>query len=187
MWVLPFLIHIYLHNRSLSFLTLLPKISQISHHWSWVTKITLWLGTLFPWVRFPFLSDKNTLQLIPAQIEHACNHFIIHASGYLITVHSDTLLHGQIWLCLQQYTYIYKDYNKNLKPGLKKLLLPLHYIIKPFPQWTTMPKLQVGHVVAVTGFLSLVLQKNDGKIQFFKVEVVRPGQYLGKEVCVGWS
>ena len=34
-----------------------------------------------------------------------------------------------------------------------------------------MPKLQVGHIVAVTGFLSHVLQKNDGKVQFFKVEV----------------
>ena len=34
-----------------------------------------------------------------------------------------------------------------------------------------MPKLQVGHIVAVTGFLSHVLQKNDGKIQFFEVKV----------------
>ena len=46
---------------------------------------------------------------------------------------------------------------------------------------------QVGHIVAVTGLLSHVLQKNDGKVQFFEVEVVGPGQYLGKEVCVGWS
>ena len=34
-----------------------------------------------------------------------------------------------------------------------------------------MPKLQVGHIVAVTGFFSHVLQKDDGKVQFFEVEV----------------
>jgi hypothetical protein len=74
-------------------------------------------------------------------------------------------------LAPEQYTYAYKDYNKNLKPGLKKSSLPLRCVIKPSPRWTTMPKLQVGHIVSVTGFLSHVLQKDDGKVQFFEVEV----------------
>ena len=100
-------------------------------------------------------------------------------------VHSDTLLHGQIWLCLQQYTYAYKDYNKNLKPGLKKSLLPLCYVIKPFPWWTTMLKLQVGHIMAVTGFLLHVLQKNDGKVQFFEVEVDQVNILGKRSVLVG--
>lgn len=64
-----------------------------------------------------------------------------------------------------------KDYNKNLKPGFKKSLLPLRCIIKPSPWWTTMPKLQVGHTISVLGFLSHVLQQDDGKVQFFEVEV----------------
>ena len=34
-----------------------------------------------------------------------------------------------------------------------------------------MPKLQVGHIVAVNGFLLHVLQKDDGKVQFFEVKV----------------
>ena len=42
-----------------------------------------------------------------------------------------------------------------------------------------MPKLQVGHIVAVTGFLSHVLQKDDGKVQFFEVEVDQIN-FLGK-------
>ena len=86
---------------------------------------------------------------------------------------------------LQQYTYTYKDYNKNLKPGLKKLLLPLCYVIKPFSRWMTMPKLQIGHIVAVTRFLSHVLQKNDGKVQFFKVEVDQVNILGKRSVLVG--
>lgn len=87
-------------------------------------------------------------------------------------VHSDTQTRMLTFdLAPEQYTYIYKDYNKNLKPGLKKSLLPLRCVIKPSPRWTTMPKLQVGHIVAVNGFLSRVLQKDDGKVQFFEVEV----------------
>ena len=43
-----------------------------------------------------------------------------------------------------------------------------------------MPKLQVGHIVAVTGFLSHVLQKDDGKVQFFEVEVDQVKNRLGK-------
>jgi aspartyl/asparaginyl-tRNA synthetase len=74
-------------------------------------------------------------------------------------------------LAPEQYTYAYKDYNKNLKPGLEKSSLPLRCVIKPSPRWTKMPKLQVGHIVAVNGFLSRVLQKDDGKVQFFEVEV----------------
>ena len=34
-----------------------------------------------------------------------------------------------------------------------------------------MPKLQVGHTVSVSGFLSHVLWQDDGKVQFFEVEV----------------
>ena len=34
-----------------------------------------------------------------------------------------------------------------------------------------MPKLQVGHIVSVSGFISRVLREVDGKIQFFEVEV----------------
>ena len=50
--------YIHLPTRSSRFLTPLPKIFQILHHQSWVKKITPWLGTLFLWVRFSFLSDK---------------------------------------------------------------------------------------------------------------------------------
>lgn len=53
----------------------------------------------------------------------------------------------------------------------EKSSLPLRCVIKPSPQWTTMPKLQVGHIVAVNGFILRVLQKDDGKVQFFEVEV----------------
>ena len=34
-----------------------------------------------------------------------------------------------------------------------------------------MLKLQAGHIVAVNGFLLCVFQKDDGKVQFFEVEV----------------
>lgn len=44
-----------------------------------------------------------------------------------------------------------------------------------------MLKLQVGHIVAVAGFFSHVLQKDDGKVQFFKVEVEQVN-ILGKMV-----
>ena len=34
-----------------------------------------------------------------------------------------------------------------------------------------MPKLQVGHTISVSRFLLHVLQQDDGKVQFFEVEV----------------
>jgi len=44
-----------------------------------------------------------------------------------------------------------------------------------------MPKLQVGHTVSVSGFLSHVLRQDDGKVQFFEVEVeVEQVNILGK-------
>ena len=96
-------------------------------------------------------------------MEHACNHFVVHASGYLTAVNSDvqscTLTFD---LAPEQYTHAYKDYNKNLKPGFKKSSLPLCCIIKPSPRWTMVPKLQVGHTISVLGFLSHVLQQDDG-------------------------
>ena len=39
-----------------------------------------------------------------------------------------------------------------------------------------MPKLQVGHTVSVLGFLSHVLWQDDGKVQFFEVEVEQVGK-----------
>ena len=117
-------------------------------------------------------------------MEHACNHFIIHASGYLITVHSNTQARMVTFdFAPEQYTYAYKDYNKNLKPGLEKSSLPLLCVIKPSPWWMTMPKLQVGHMVAVTGFLSHVLQKDDGKVQFLRLKLTRS---ISWERCLCW-
>jgi len=119
-----------------------------------------------------YLLTYLILQLIPASVEHACNCFVVHASGYLTAVNSDAQSRTLTFdLAPEQYTNAYKSYNKNLKPGSKKSSLPLRCIIKPSPRWTTMPKLQVGHIVSVSGFFSRVLREDDGKIQFFEVEV----------------
>jgi len=132
----------------------------------------------------------DIVSLIPASMEHACNRLIAHASGYLTAVKSDSQSHTLTFdLAPEQYTSAYKDYNKNLKPGFKKSSCPLHCIIKQSPRWTTMPKLQVGHIVSISGFLSRVRQEGNGKVQFFEVDIeqvnilgktavpVAPGQF----------
>ena len=105
-------------------------------------------------------------------MEHSCNHFVIHATGYLTAVNSDAQSCILTFdLAPKQYTNAFKSYNKNLKPGSKKSSLPLRCIIEPSSQWPMMLKLQVGHIVSVSGFISRVLREVDGKIQFFEVEV----------------
>ena len=103
-------------------------------------------------------------------MEHVCNRFVVHASGYLMAVNSNTCT-LTFNLAPEQYTNAYKDYNKNLKPGFKKVSLPLRCIIKSSPRWPTMPKLQVRHIVSTSGFLSHVLRQDDGKVQYFEIEV----------------
>ena len=104
-------------------------------------------------------------------MEQAYNHFFVHASGYLTAVKHDAQLHSLTFdLAPEQYTNTYKDYNKKLEAGSKKTSFPLHCIIKESPRWTTMPKLQVGHIISVSGFLSRVCQQ-EGRVHFFEVDV----------------
>ena len=102
-------------------------------------------------------------------MERAYNHFFVHASGYLTAVKHDAQSHSLTFdLAPEQYTNTYKDYNKKLEAGSKKTSFPLHCIIKESPRWTTMPKLQVGHIISVSGFLLRVCQQG-GKVHFFEV------------------
>ena len=63
-------------------------------------------------------------------------------------VHSNTQTRMLTFdLTPEQYTYAYKDYNKNLKPGLKKSSLPLHCIINRLSEvqsWTSRTRVQSG-------------------------------------------
>lgn len=73
----------------------------------------------------------------------------------------------------EQYTQVYKDYNKNLKPGVKKTSIPLRCIINlNSPRWKSrMPNFQIKHIVVVSGFLKYLCYNEDKKIQVFQVDV----------------
>ena len=94
--------YIHLPTRSSRFLTPLPKIFQILHRRSWVTKITPWLGTLFLWVRFLFCRINNSFHFTAYSctnrtclqlFHHPCIGLPYHSSFW----HTD--LHAHIWPC----------------------------------------------------------------------------------------
>lgn len=124
-----------------------------------------------------FASDfsHHVFQLIPASLEHASSSYAyLHATGYLTSVVKDTKSQElTLEMAPEQYTQVYKDYNKNLKPGVKKTSIPLHCIINlDSPRWKSrVPNFQIGHIVIVSGFLKYLRCKEDGKIQVFQVDI----------------
>ena len=128
-------------------------------------------------IYFAWDFSHHTFQLIPASLEHASSSYAyLHATGYLTSVVKDTKSQElTLEMAPEQYTQVYKDYNKNLKPlaGVKKTSIPLRCIINlDSPRWKSrVPNFQIGHVVIVSGFLKYLCRNEDGTIQVFQVDI----------------